>query len=160
MPHMKFDQTTLEPRLVSQGSEYFIRLLTRQQGRVNFTTTTTTTTTKSPPAAPTASKAYPAAVRPQLDKKKKKKAKSTYCLRLVRALDRYDVNPAVYDPSCTLEASQLLPILRLPSELRQKMLDNVLDDEDVLFSRPNSTIQALALTCKRWALDLPEVKKL
>ncbi|GIZ46303.1 hypothetical protein CKM354_000943200 [Cercospora kikuchii] len=147
MPHVKFDPNTLEPRLVSHSIDHYIRILTTRRGRDSIN--------KQPPAVRPPPKTYPAAVFPPTDKRKKHKA--TYCLRLVRAMDRYDENPAVYDPS---QACPLPPILRLPSELSQKILDHVLDDQDVLFPRPTSTTQALALTCKAWAADLPEVQKL
>ncbi|KAI5367633.1 hypothetical protein Slin14017_G026690 [Septoria linicola] len=88
---------------------------------------------------------------------KKRKQKAPFCLSFSRRLDRFHESPGVYDST----RRQPLPfMLRLPAELRQQILDIVLDDDDVLFPRPNSRTQALALTCKTFAMDVREVMKL
>ena len=43
---------------------------------------------------------------------------------------------------------------------QQQILEQVLDDNEVLFQRPNSTTQTLAVTCKTFAADVREVYKL
>ncbi|EME86151.1 uncharacterized protein MYCFIDRAFT_214133 [Pseudocercospora fijiensis CIRAD86] len=54
----------------------------------------------------------------------------------------------------------LPPFLKLPAELRQKVLEMVLDDDSVLYPRPNQTTVNMALTCKIIAEDMRPVMKL
>ncbi|KAK4506101.1 hypothetical protein PRZ48_004066 [Zasmidium cellare] len=97
---------------------------------------------------------YPKALLPENAKKKPHKLK--YCMRLARNLEHFDKHPEVWGVG---SYAPLPPLLRLPPELRQKILDEVLDDDEVRY-RPNYLTQSLAVVCKTFSTDVKEVSKL
>ncbi|USW49446.1 hypothetical protein Slin15195_G027650 [Septoria linicola] len=148
MPHLKFDDTTLEAHVFREDDTRYVRLLTTNRALHDDENGHSRHATASAPS-------YPPSLMPLTSKKRKQKA--PFCLSFSRRLDRFHESPGVYDST----RRQPLPfMLRLPAELRQQILDIVLDDDDVLFPRPNSRTQALALTCKTFAMDVREVMKL
>ncbi|KXT04572.1 hypothetical protein AC578_8670 [Pseudocercospora eumusae] len=98
---------------------------------------------------------YPLALMPKSGKSRADKRKS--CGLLLRNLQRFEEEPHVWLPSLR---KPLPPFLLLPAELRQKALEMVLDDDAVLYPRPNSTTLNMALTCKLIAEDMRQVMKL
>lgn len=98
---------------------------------------------------------YPKALLPMADRKKS--LKLSYCQRLARHLDRFDENPGAWLPELRTPPCHFLS---LPLELRQDILYNVLEDDEMGIPRPNSTTRDLTLVCKDFARDIKEVSGL
>lgn len=106
MPYLKFDEGTLEPRLVREALHPYVHILTTKRGRRGK---------PAPAPAPTSklSVSYPKSVGPSVSSKRKQKM--LYCQSFARALDRFHESPSVYDESLR---KPLPPLLRLLAELR------------------------------------------
>lgn len=144
---------------------------------MSSTTTMLTLRTLTPTSTSASSMAsfarYPKVLLPENEKKKRHKLK--YCMRLARNLEHFDsrcMTAKVHKIKLTSipftehpevwgvgNFPPLPPLLRLPPELRQKVLDEVLDDDEVRY-RPNYLTQSLAVVCKTFSTDVKEVSKL
>ncbi|EMF15956.1 uncharacterized protein SEPMUDRAFT_61349 [Sphaerulina musiva SO2202] len=174
MPYFKFDDDSLEPReVIRPDLTPYVALLKTKRTRSRrkpkswpapgprASPAPSPRASPEPPSrwtrldTPPAPISYPASVVPSPSNKRKEKG--GYCMRFSRSLDRFHEYPNVYDEA---QREPLPTLLRLPAELRQHILDLVLDDNDLFVPRPNTSTRDLALCCKTFETDLREVSKL